>query len=266
MFIMKFIWGVIINLDFLVILLLCLGGLRLACGKCCNIQPKVMALSALLLLFMLGDWPYSGRDILRRLENHFPANAITQDLQGMVVIGGSYCLLESEHVGKPVYHKTSGRIIEAMQLAHTHPHMRITFIGSALEGKLFEELMLKNGLAKERLEILTDENIHSLEAAVAHASAHVNDKQKKRILITSAYNMPRAMQVFHSEQWNVVAHPVDYHTMGHEFDKKPISFFKRLVASFMDRLGLLSWNIAWREIAGLVNLRLSGKTESIFPK
>jgi hypothetical protein len=74
------------------------------------------------------------------------------------------------------------------------------------------------------------------------------------------------VQLFSSEKWNVVAHPVDYHTIGHDFDKKKISFFKRLTSSYMDRLGLLSWNIAWREIAGLVNLRLSGKTESILPK
>lgn len=266
MFIMKFVWSIMINLDLLLIFLLCFGVLRLACCKCCNIQPKVMALSSILLLFMLGDWPYSGRDILRRLENHFPVNEITQDIKGMVLIGGSHCLLESEHVGKPVYHKTSGRIIEAMELAHAHPHLQITFIGSALEGKLFEEAMLKNGFAKERLEILTDENIHSLEAAVAHASTHVNDKQKKRILVTSAYNMPRTVQIFNYEKWNVVAHPVDYHTVGHAFDKQPIPFLKRIFASYMDRLGLLSWNIAWREIAGLVNLRLSGKTESILPK
>ena len=78
--------------------------------------------------------------------------------------------------------------------------------------------------------------------------------------------MPRAMQIFHSEKWNVVAHPADYHTIGHAFDKKPISFLNRLMASYMDRLGLVAWNIAWREIAGLVNLRLSGKTESILPQ
>ena len=37
---MKFVWSIMINLDLLLIFLLCFGVLRLACCKCCNIQPK----------------------------------------------------------------------------------------------------------------------------------------------------------------------------------------------------------------------------------
>jgi uncharacterized SAM-binding protein YcdF (DUF218 family) len=266
MFIVKIIWGIVINLDLILIFILAFKGLMFACRRCCNFKPKYFTGIAFLLLFMMGDWPFSGRDMLRRLENHYATNEITSDVQNMLVLGGSHCLLESEHVGKPVYHKTAGRLIEAMQIAKKHTALKIIFIGSALEGQMFEELMINNNFAKDRFEIITDENIYSLEAAIANASTKVDNKEKKHIIVTSAYQMPRAMQIFHSEKWNVIAHPIDYHTIGHAFDKKPTSFFKRITTSYMDRLGFLSWNIAWREIAGLVNLRLSRKTESIFPK
>ena len=53
--------------------------------------------------------------------------------------------------------------------------------------------------------------------------------------------------------------------LGHSFDKKHPGFSTRLAASFQDRLGLVAWNIAWREIAGLSNLYLSGKTKTFLP-
>src|SRR3989338_2727023 len=101
MLIAKIIWSIVINLDLILIFLLAFKSLMFACRKCCNFKPKCFTLTALLLLFIMGDWPYSGRDILRSLENCYSTNEITSDVQDMVVLGGSYCLLESEHVGKP---------------------------------------------------------------------------------------------------------------------------------------------------------------------
>ncbi len=106
-----------------------------------------------------------------------------------------------------------------------------------------------------------------MEDVAAQASKLIGDtKHKKWLLITSAFLMPRTLNIFQSNNCELIPFPVDYHTVGHTDDKKQASFLTRLAMSFQDRLGLIAWNIAWREIAGLCNLRLSGKTKTLFPK
>jgi uncharacterized SAM-binding protein YcdF (DUF218 family) len=259
-------WSVIINLDLIVIALLVLGTLRRWCNQTCSLQKPVTGIAAILLVFMLGDFPFSGRYILRHLEARFPTIEVPHNTHGMVITGGSLCLFETEVKGSAVYHKTAGRLFDALKVAHAHPHMEIVFAGSKLESDEFLKLATSLGVLPHRIKVVSDERLHSLEDAAAEASKLIGDtEQKKWILVTSAYLMPRTLNIFQSNRCNLTPFPVDYHTIGHPHDKKSASFLTRLAMSFQDRLGLIAWNIAWREIAGLCNLRLSGKTKTLFP-
>ncbi len=264
--IVKFLWSLIINLDLIVIAILVFGTLKLC--FCCKTgsKPRVMIVSALLFIFMLGDWAFSGRDILRRLEAHYPVIEAPEDIHGIVITGGSLCLFETDVKGTAVYHKTAGRLIEALKVVHAKPHAPIIFAGSQMESEEFLKLAHDLGIKSDRIKVVSDEKIHSLEAAAAEAANIAGDeKSKKWLLITSAFLMPRTMTVFKANGWELTAFPVDFHTIGHSFDKKHPGFLTRLAASFQDRLGLVAWNIAWREIAGLSNLYLSGKTKTFLP-
>lgn len=257
----------IINLDLIVIALLVFGTFRRWCNKTCSLQKPVMGITAILLVFMLGDFPFSGRYILRHLEARFPAIEIPHNTHGMVITGGSLCLFETEVKGSAVYHKTAGRLFDALKVAHTHPHLEIVFAGSKLESDEFLKLATSLGVSHNRIKLVSDERLNSLEDVAAEAHKLIGDTtHKKWVLITSAYLMPRTLNIFQSNNCDLIPFPVDYHTIGHIHDKKSTSFLTRLTMSFQDRLGLIAWNIAWREIAGLCNLRLSGKTKTLFPK
>lgn len=262
----KVLWSVVINLDLLVIALLAFGSVRLLCNKACSLQKPIMSISAILLIFMLGDFPFSGRDILRRLETHFPVLNVPHDVQGLVITGGSLCLFETDIRGSAVYHKTAGRLFDALKVAHAHPHTEIVFAGSKLESEEFLKLAISLGVSQKRIRTVCNEQLNSLEAVAEEAARLIGDTtNKKWVLITSAFLMPRTLSIFQADSCNLIPYPVDFHTIGHTQDKKPTTFLKRLFMSFHDRLGLVAWNIAWREIAGLCNLRLSGKTKTFLP-
>ena len=265
--IVKLLWSLVINLDLIVTAILVFGSLRLWCNKTCSKQWPVMATCGILLIFMLGDWTFSGRDILRRLEAYYPAIEAPQDIHGIVITGGSLCLFETKVKGSAVYHKTAGRLFEALKVAHARPHASIIFAGSQMEGEEFLKLTDGFGIKRERIKVVNDEKIHSLEDAASEAVKLAGDeKSKKWLLITSAFSMPRTISIFKASGWELTAFPVDFHTIGHSFDKEHPGFSTRLAVSFQDRLGLVAWNIAWREIAGLSNLYISGQTKTFLPK
>lgn len=267
MIVVKVLWSLIINLDLIVIMFLVLGALRSWCNKSCSLQKPVTSIAAILLIFMLGDFPFSGRDILRSLENRFPVIAVPQDTHGIVITGGSLCLFETDIRGSAVYHKTAGRLFDALKVAYAHPHTEIVFAGSKLESDEFLKLATSLGITNARIKVVSNEHLNSLEAVAEEATKMVGEsKNHKWILITSAYLMPRTLNIFKSNNWDLIPFPVDYHTIGHTHDQKQAGFLTRLVMSFQDRLGLIAWNIAWREIAGLCNLRLNGKTKTLFPE
>ena len=257
--IVKFLWSLVINLDLIAVAILVLGLFYCSAKK----QKLVIVVPVILLVFMLGDWKFSGRDILRSLEAHYPAIEVPNDAYGIVITGGSLCLFETKIRGAPVYHKTAGRLVEALKIAHILPQTTIIFAGSKIESDEFLKLAIGIGITSNRIKVVSSEAVNSLEdAAIEAVKLAGNGKSKKWLLVTSAYTMPRTMNVFKASGWDLTPFPVDFHTIG--IDKT--DFITRLSASFVDRLGLLSWNIAWREIAGLSNLYISGKTNSFFPK
>lgn len=267
MIFVKALWSLIINLDLIVIAILILGSLRSLYNKSCSLKKPMMSSAAILLIFMLGDFPFSGRDILRSLEAKFPVLEMPHDTHGLVITGGSLCLFETDIKGGAVYHKTAGRLFEALKVAHAHPQTEIVFAGSKLESAEFLKLATSLGVSSKRIRIVSDEKLNSLEAVAEEASKMLGDTaHKKWVLITSAFLMPRTLSIFQSNHCKLIPFPVDFHTIGHVHDKHSANFFKRLLMSFQDRLGLVAWNIAWREIAGLCNLYFSKKTQTLFPK
>ena len=266
MIIVKVLWSLFINLDLIVIAVLIFGGIKNLQGKLGSVQKTITGSAAILLLFMLGDFPCSGRDILRHLEARSPQIEIPKDTHGIVITGGSLCLFESDIRGDAVYHKTAGRLFDALKVAHANPQTEIIFAGSKLESDEFIKLATSLGVSQNRIKVVSDEKLNSLEAVAEEAvKLSGTAKNQKWLLITSAFSMPRTLSVFQSNNWNLIPYPVDYHTIGHKADKKNSSFLERLLMSFQDRLGLVAWNIAWREIAGLCNLKLSGKTKTLLP-
>lgn len=236
-------------------------------SKTCSLKKPAMFFSAITLLFILGDFPFSGRDLFRRLEMHFPVISVPHNTHGLVITGGSLCLFETDIKGSAVYHKTAGRLFDALKVAHAHPKTEIVFAGSKLESDEFFKLATSLGISNSRIRTISDEQLNSLEAVAEEAAKLIGDtKHKKWVLITSAFLMPRTLSIFQTNNCELIPYPVDFHTIGHTDDKKSARFFKKLFMSFQDRLGLIAWNSAWKEIAGLCNLRLSKKTKTFFPK
>jgi len=76
-----------------------------------------------------------------------------------------------------------------------------------------------------------------------------------RVLITSAYHMPRSMGAFTAVGWQVIPYPVDF-----SIDRQT-----ELRASFNLVDGLHDSTLAGHEWVGLVGYRLMGWTRELFP-
>ncbi len=221
----------------------------------------------LALIFIMFDFPYSGRSLIRSLESFYPKQEkIQKETQSIILLGGVLSLAETMANGFPVSHKTLGRVLKTLEFAKLYPHLPIIFIGNTVEANFIKSTFEQAGIADGRLNIV-DHDKQGFEAS-AQATTEALRQSSPRLLempaalVTSAYNLPRGMHLLKSMGWNVYPITTDFHTA--QEDKA--SFLKRFGVSVIDRMGPLAWTIAMREWAGLWNMYISGQTKTLMPK
>ncbi|MBR1363442.1 YdcF family protein [Bradyrhizobium ottawaense] len=212
-----------------------------------------LVLGAFGALVICGMLPI-GAAMLMPLENRFPVWIPTQEAPtGIVVLGGGIDEYLSEERGETTPDRGFTRIIAAAKLARRYPNARIIYTGgsSNLTGKdireadyaaqAFEDL----GISKSRIEIERDAR-NTAENAV-RAKAIASPKQRERwLLVTSAYHMPRSVELFRKTAFVVEPVPTDWQT-------GPTTFWR---LDPLRRLGQLK--TASREWIGLAVLWVTG--------
>jgi len=252
---LKFLFGLIINLDLLALVLL--AAIGIFCLKDIRKRTKMILLSCVFVLVFILLLPFS-RVMLHQLEHRFPQQSeLPKDAHGLILLGGSFSLRESQLEGRPIYNLAAGRIIEFISLARRHPNLPILFTGTSLETELAKRLFDEMGIDLKRV---TFEN----QSRSTYDNAYNSYKllkptaDQKWVLVTSAFHMPRSVGLFRGAGWNVIPYPVDYHIASLALPK--------ILWGFFDRQNAAAWGTVAKEWAGLFNGYIAGSSPQFFPR
>lgn len=209
-------------------------------------------------LFLLAVLPL-GDLLLRPIELRYPAKPGLDEVQGIVLLGGSEDVRASAFWGQMQLNEGGERYTESLALLRAHPEARLLFTGGSgalfdaggaklTEAEMAERFFLRQGIAPERMMFERQSRNTAENARLGHALADPAPGETW-LLVTSAFHMRRAVRSFEQAGWSsVVAWPVDYRT-----------------ARFSDGLG---WDlgrnmdvlrVAIREHVGQIAYRMTGR-------
>ncbi len=169
------------------------------------------------LLFILSPLPYY---FLIQLENTYPKRFmkdIPDEVEGIILLGGSHDIRASNSRGFPVYLR-GARFLEAAQLLKKQPHLKVVLSGKGHddgeyqgEAHLSVDVLKDFGISDDRI-LLETKSRNTFENAQFTADLLGEAKKKPWLLVTSAFHMRRAMPLFEKHHIYVIPYPVDYHT------------------------------------------------------
>ncbi|HVR74042.1 MAG TPA: YdcF family protein, partial [Planctomycetota bacterium] len=245
--------AILINLDLLLPCLLMVLAIR-AWRKKTSLRPRTVVL-CLLPLAITQCLPV-GRWLIMALEERFPRpgpfpGGLPEDLTGIVLLGGSFVLPDSEDRGETVYNFAAPRVFEALALARRYPRARLVFTGTPFEAQLAARVFAEQGIDRDRI-TFESESLNTRDNAV-NTRRLVSPKEGETwALATSALHMPRSVGLFRGAGWNVVPYSVNYTSSG-----KP-AWRDWLAAPY--GVNGLAWRTAAHEILGLIYHRLAGES------
>lgn len=228
---------------------------------------RIVALAAVLLI-VAGLSPL-GNALILPLEDRFPRTDLNAGPAptGFIVLGGFEQRLIENSRHAMALNDAGERIFEAAILARRFPNAIIAISGgdagivyrSGSEAKAAAKILLRLGVRRDRMVLETisrDTYENALFTKRLLTEKGLLGPNKRWVLITSAYHMPRAMGCFRKVGFDVEAYPVDYRTRGPVDLTRP---FDRVSA------GLSRVDAAMHEWAGLLAYWMDGRTSALFP-
>jgi uncharacterized SAM-binding protein YcdF (DUF218 family) len=253
--------GNLVTLGFLVALLALIFGATRRFGQKLLIVIAVTCLAVTLI--PVGEFG------VQFLENRFsrpgPESIDTQNIAGIVVLGGAVDGSQSVERGLAEYNGSADRVLTMVELAHHYPALPVIFSGAdgALMARGFNEAdAVREDMARKKIAVpnIVYENRSRNTAENAAFSHQLMMKnwperaQGKWLLVTSARHMPRAMGVFRKSGWSVVAWPVDY-----------IASPRRHLTDINVSHSIKMLDDMLKEFAGLTAYYWTGRTATWFP-
>jgi len=255
MIVLKYLFGLIINLDVLLMGVLLIEVLILICWQRLKKRFIVIALLPLLIIELTP----AGRSVITCLENRFPQpQSLPSDITGFILLGGSFAVPETEDRNYPVHSLVGSRLYEFIGLLKDHPHARVVFTGNPVEAKFTKQIFAQFGIDDHRVTIESESKRTQDHPRLTAALVKPQPKEKW-VLVTSAFHMPRSVGLFRGAGWNVIPYPVDYHTSG-------TIKGKTWIIGILDRLNALAWQQGMLQWAGMINHYLEGDSPELYPK
>jgi uncharacterized SAM-binding protein YcdF (DUF218 family) len=170
-------------------------------------------------VFPLGDL------LLKPIEQTYPAEPPLENVDGIIILGGSEDARGSAYWGQVQLNEGGERYTAALTLARRFPRARLVFTGGSgalrdvagtevSEADVAERLFTSLGIAPERLLVEGRSRNTSENARLSLALASPAPGETW-VLVTSAFHMPRAVRSFEAAGWTgVVPWPVDYRTFA----------------------------------------------------
>ena len=221
------------------------------------------ALGFAVLVLALSTWTNLGAVLLQPLEERYARPALPDQIAGIVVLGGGF--EGAINLARGGYELNSGgdRMVETAILARRFPDARIVVTGGSgalvLEGEgdadTAPRLLEALGVAPDRL-TLENKSRDTFENAQFTKELVRPEVDQTWLLVTSAFHMPRAIDLFRKAGFQVQPWPVDYRTTG----KERLGFATDNPVDSMRTM-----TVAIREWVGLAAYRIAGRTDRLLP-
>jgi len=242
-------------------LLAAFGWLSLLLGK--TRLARLLLLPSLVILLLIGFLPLGDR-LTEQLEQQFPAwQDDGRPVDGVVVLGGGVNVWSSAAWKALVLNSAGNRLVAMADLARRYPSAKIVFTGGY--GSLFgqelseaneiEQHLAELGISPGRI-VFERASRNTRENAVFTKAMIPRQTNERWLLVTSAMHMPRAMGLFRKAGWTMEAYPVGWNSAP-GFDE---SILSTEVSSH-----LRSFDMAVREMIGLIAARVSGQSDALLP-
>jgi uncharacterized SAM-binding protein YcdF (DUF218 family) len=225
----------------------------------------------LIMLFL----PF-GEFIIKGLEERVPVpKNIHSNIKNIFILGG-FEELDLFVTRKQLhFNHSSERVIMAVKLANQFKDSKIVFVGGSGSLNPLQNNYVNADVVKEFFKIIqfdptrtlfikgsrnTFENIKDLK--------NNPEIEEENLIITSAFHMPRVIGILKKQNLKITPYPVDYKTIkiaDHYLPKDLKSIFGFFL-SFSVSANLKQLDFAMRECLALAIYRITGKTESFFPK
>ena len=252
----KIAWALIAPETFLLILMILSAGLL---WTRYDKQGRILISSTVLIIAMVSVLPFSYW-ILRPLEDRFTVPEKLPDrVDGVIVLAGAEDISVTAARDQPSFHGGGERLTTFVWLADVYPDAVLLFVGGAgsltdqknkpstVASKVFSQI----GLDPKRVRYESDSK-NTSENALKSYELIKPTPDKRWILVTSAFHMPRSVGLFRKVGWNVIPYPVDFNTTksyGLNFDLRQIGKFSQ---------GIREW-------VGLFAYWATGQISELFP-
>jgi uncharacterized SAM-binding protein YcdF (DUF218 family) len=220
----------------------------------------VTAVAGLLLITFLplGQW------LTAAIETRFPPVAeLPEQVDGVVAltggIDGSLVFDDSQLA----LNDAAERLTSLIELGRRYPDARLIHAGalgaSPLPAEAARAFAERLGFPVERIAFETGSADPAASLQQAHARAKPQPGERW-LLVTSAYNMPRAIGISRQLGWEVTAFPVDYRS-------PPPSLAGMVEVATQPSLSqrFKEVDLAAREWLGLALYRMAGRTSALLP-
>jgi uncharacterized SAM-binding protein YcdF (DUF218 family) len=216
---------------------------------------RTLALAVLLFAFLgIVVVPEA---ILQRLENAYPGTTRSpSEFEGVLVLGGGLDgARKARERRQTLLNGSAERVTTAVALARGFPDLKFVLTGYAGLGHSAElseaERTVKffeaQGVPTSRL-IVEPTSRNTFEIAENVKALPGIDPSRPWLLLTSAWNMPRALLAFREAGWNVEPLPVDYGT------GTTVDYFQ-----FSILTGANAWSRVLHEVLGIAWYRIIGR-------
>jgi len=236
-------------------------GLVLATTRYARAGRRLIIFS-FVLLAIAGLSP-AGSALLHILESRFPPwDASRGAPDGIVVLGGSISKARSLDYDEPAVSGEAGRLVALAKLSRAYPQARIVFSGGdadlfadgRTEAEFIGPLLDAFGVPRARV-MLEDRSRNTAENAAFSKALGQPKSGERWLLVTSAWHMPRAVGCFRRIGFDVEAYPTAWRTR-----RTGVTLFDRMSA------GLLAFDLAVHEWAGLASYWLTGRIGELLPR
>jgi uncharacterized SAM-binding protein YcdF (DUF218 family) len=211
--------------------------------------------------FAISDFSPLGNMLLTPLEQRFPEGVYPANIQGIIVLGGSYDTVSHGYMSTIVLNEDTEPMAVMVDLARRYPNAKIIFSGGTApnvpgprEADIVKDYFVSFGIEPDR--ILTEDRSQTTEENARFTARLLQPTPSSQwLLVTSAYHMPRAIGAFRKAGFDVTAFPVGSRTHGwHDMWKTE--------AVAEDNLRRI--DIALHEWIGLADYKLKGYSDSWF--
>lgn len=199
-------------------------------------SKKISFIGIIILIFF--SLPVVSNNLISLLEQDYSYKDISsiEQADAIVVLGGIVLPNNKKNKISYEFRDTVDRIIAGINLHKENkaPFLILTrgqipWVIGKPEGEVLKDFAIRFGiLAKD---IILTENVQNTEHEAKAIKKIFKDKNKKIILVTSAFHMPRALKVFNAFEINTIPFPVDF---KHLPNKLSIIHFLPTASSFND--------------------------------